>query len=266
MARIKNDFLQLTGSLGGMTFYKDARGSIVKEKSAVSRERIMTHPRSQGTRENMKEMGGASTAARELRLAFTRGNKNTSDQYFSGRLSGVMRKVIGMGDGPRGKRNLNIRKNGAALEGFEFLETQPLVYSIGGIHEKPELNDTRNEVRWTSPTLNPKQQITAPEEATHFKFILAASGVCNYQYDAKTDEYLPLLNPPSLAGKFDYSEAISLKQKSIVPVFLSVKLSDHPVHEEMGVVTAVGIEFYRNVNGELMRMEKSLAMRVLGVR
>lgn len=261
MARIQNDLLKLTGSLGGLTFTQDEDGTIVKQKNP-KKEKSKMSPEAQN---NMREMGGASTAAKELRWRFSQDNKGICDRYFSGRLSGMMRRVVGLGEELRGQRNLDIRKNGVLLEGFEFIKIRPLVYSIGGIKNKPTLNVGRNEVNWTSPSLNRHEQITSPDGATHFKFILGAAGLCNYNYDPKRNEYLPSLKPQSLAGKFHYSEIISLSQKSIAPVSLYLKLSDTELHEEMGVVTTVGVAFYRNVNGELMRMEKSGAMRILGV-
>lgn len=265
MARITNDIFKLRGSLGGFSFSQDEKGTIVKQKSDVDKNRIKTDPRSQGTREGNMELGGASRAAKALRIAFLQHSKEFGDRYFSGRLCGVMRKVVGLGEGVPGQRNLDIRKNGCLLENFEFIKSRPLAYSIGGIREKPTLNAERNEVYWTSPSLNRKEQITAPEGATHFQFIMGAAGLCNYNYDPQKNGYLPSLKPPSLARKLHYSEIISLAQKNIAPVSLHLKLSETALPEDMGVVPFVGIEFYRNVNGELMRMEKSLAMRILGV-
>ncbi|HLW32682.1 MAG TPA: hypothetical protein VKX40_10505 [Aequorivita sp.] len=267
MARIENDRLKLRGMLGDMIFSAGEKEdeTYVRRKPGKNKERFRNHPDSQGSRNMTKEMSGASTAAKALRLALELKGRQLGDRFFSGRLNGKLRLAIGLGAGDPGKRILDIRKNGAPMEGFEFIRMRPLVYSIGGIEEKPTLSLGRNEVYWSSPILNRKEQITSPDGATHFKFILGAVGLCNYQYNPQRDEYLPTLNPPTLTGKFEYSEVISLSQKSIAPVSLGVKLADTALLEEMGVVTAVGVEFYRNVNGEMLKMENSLAMRVLGV-
>src|SRR5688572_7216890 len=99
MARIKNDIFKLSGSLGDFTFSQDEYGTIAKLKSGTDKNRVKEHPRSQRTRENNMEMGGASTAAKALRLALLQNKKSMRDRYFPGRLNGLMRKVVAMGQG-----------------------------------------------------------------------------------------------------------------------------------------------------------------------
>ncbi|CAM3273335.1 hypothetical protein [Aequorivita lipolytica] len=266
MARLKNDLLKLTGSMGGMSFSQDEKGTIVKLKATVSKQRILKNPRSKGTRDGMMEMGGASKAAKVLRLAFLQQKEGISDRYFSGRLNGAMRLVVGKGEGLRGQRKLDLRKNGGMLEGFEFINARPLVYSIGGIKEKPTLNPERNEVYWTSPTLNRKEQITAPKEATHFKFILGAATLSNYEYSLEHEKYLPLEPKFKTPAVFVESEPIALKQKTIAPISLNLKLTEATaIPEEVAVVSVVGVVFFRNVNGELLEIKDTGGMRVLGV-
>lgn len=266
MARIKNDLFKLTGSLGGLSFSQDEKGTIVKQKATVSKDRIMTHPKSQGTRDNMMEFGAASKAAKVLRLAFVQNRKGISDRYFSGRLIGAMRLVVGLGEGLRGKRKLDIRKNGGLLEGVEFINARPLVSSIGGIKEKPTLNAERNEVSWTTPALTRKEQITAPDSASHFRFILGAGTISNYEYNTVKKEYLPSEPKYKSICFFVESKPISLKQKTIQPLTLSLRhTEDMALPEEVAVVCVVGVIFYRNVNGELLEITDAGGMRVLGV-
>ena len=177
-----------------------------------------------------------------------------------------MRKVILLGDGLIGQRKLDIRKNGSLLEGFEFINSRPLVYSVGGIKEKPSLNKERNEVRWTSPTLNRREQITAPEEATHFTFKLGAGTVSNYEYNASKKKYVALERKFKNISVITESDPIALKQKTIAPVKMGVKLTEvTAIPDEVAVVTFVGVSFYRNVNGELLELSNSGGMKVLGV-
>ena len=266
MARIKNDFFKISGSMGGMTFYQDEKGTVVKQKSEVSEKRIKTHPRSQRTRESNMEMGGASMAAKALRQALNSKKRGFEDQYFSGRLSGQLRRVVGLGEGSPGKRKLDLRKNGSLLEKFEFIRMRPVVYSVGGIKEKPTLNAMRNQVYWTSPILESKKNITKPENATHFKFILGAGTVSNYEYNVDENKYLPLETKFRNLGGFAESEPISLNQKTIARINLHIKLTEETaVPEDVAVLTMVGVSFLRNVNGELLELEDSLAMRVIGV-
>lgn len=266
MARIKNDFLQLSGTLGGLSFSQDEFGTIVKQKATVSKKRIKNSAKSKRTRESNMEMGGASKAARDLRVALMVKKNGIGDRYFSGRLTGLMRRVVALGTGLSGQRKLDIRKNGGLLEDFEFINARPLVYSVGGIKEKPTLNPERNEVYWTSPTLNRKEQITSPQEATHFKFILGAATVSNYEYSPIQNEYLPLEPRFFNVCGFVTSEPIALNQKTIAAVPLRLKLAvATAILEEVAVVTVVGVSFFRNVNGELLAVKDAGGMRVLGV-
>ncbi len=62
------------------------------------------------------------------------------------------------------------------------------------------------------------------------------------------------------------SEPIALKQKTLEPVELQVKLAEaETLPEEVAVVSAVGIKFLRNVNGELLEIKDAGGMRILGV-
>lgn len=266
MARIKNDLFKFSGTLGGLSFSQDEFGTIVKQKATVSKKRIKNSPKSKRTRESNVEMGGASTAAKVLRVALLLHRKDIGDRYFSGRLSGLMRRVVALGEGASGERKLDIRKNGRLLEEFEFVNARPLVYSVGGIKEKPTLNAGRNEVFWTSPSLNRKEQLTAPKGATHFKFILGAAAVSNYEYRANKKKYEPMEPKFRVPSVFVDSEPIALNQKTIAPVSLNLKLTNGiAIPEAVAVVTVVGIEFFRNVNGELLEVKDAGGMRVLGV-
>ncbi|MCZ4319217.1 hypothetical protein O4H26_09455 [Aequorivita viscosa] len=265
MARIKNDSFKFSGTIGDLSFSQDEYGTIVKKKATVDKKRIENNPRSKRTRESNVEMAGASSAAKVLRLSFLHKRKGLGDRYFSGRLNGLMRIVVSLGKGISGQRKLDIRKNGGLLEEFEFVNARPLVYSIGGIKEKPTFNTERNEVYWTSPSLNRKEQITAPKEATHFKFILGAATVSNYEYQAKKTAYVAMEPKFKIPSVFTDSEPIALKQKTIAPVTLSLKLTDGiAIPEAVAVVTAVGVAFFKNVNGELLEVKNCSAMKIMG--
>mgnify|MGYP003138305033 FL=1 len=261
MARIKNDIFKLTGSLGGLTFSQDEQGTIVKMKGEVSKKKL-----SKRTQQSNMEMGGASQAAKVLRLGFLRHGKALGDRYFCGRLNGLMRKVLALGSGKPGERKLDLRKHGGLLEEFEFINARPLVYSVGGIKDKPSLNAGRNEVQWTSPPLNRKERITAPKEATHLKFILLGATVSHYEYSDAQNAYLPVERSFWPCSKLTESEPIALNQKILGPVALKLTLTEaESLPEEVAVVSAVGVAFFRNVNGELLALKDAGGMRILGV-
>ena len=260
MARIIDTYLKLRGSMGGMIFTEDEYGPIARKKPEGPNKLT------KATLESSVEYGGASMAAKALRRALSSKKRGLEDHYFSGRLSGKMQKVVALGQGERGARKLDLRKNGEPLMAFEFFKARPLVYSIGGIKEEPTLNQGRNEVYWTSPSLNPKEQITAPEGSTHFKFVFCAATVTNYHYKPHQKKYGPLEPKHSGISAIVESEPIALKQRTIAPIAMRLKFDTaKSIPEEVAVVSAVGVCFYRNVNGELLKVENSGGMRILGV-
>lgn len=263
MARIKKDFFGITGSIDNFTFVRDSRGVILKRKATVSRKRILTHPNSEGTRQNMREMGGASKAAKDFRKSFSN-HKFWMDSYFSGRLSGAMRKVVGLGAGDRGVRSLDLRLNGdEILTDFEFQEALPLMYIVGGDFTKPAISDSRRELHWVSPSLNRQKEMSPPEVASHFKFVFGAVAVSNYQFNSARKRYLPLvdLNEPV---SFAESALLPLKLKTIAPQSLNLILP-YEVPDEAGLITVIGIEFWREINGRFIMLEEGRCMKILGV-
>lgn len=266
MARLKNDLLKLIGSMGGLTFSQDEKGTIVKMKSSVSKERIKTHPRSAGTRNGYTEMGGASRAAKELRLGFLRHGKALGDRYFSGRLNGLMRKVVGLGAGKPGARQLDLRKNGALLEAFEFIKARPLLYSVGGLTEKPKLDAGRTRVTWRSSPLDRQEQVTAPEGATHIQFLLLIATARHYNHDAAAAGYVPVASHFTPCSALASSEPIALNTAVLESVMLQCQLpTTAPLPETVAVVSAVGVSFFKKVHGELLAMEGTGGMRIFGV-
>lgn len=265
MARIKNDLFKLSGSLGGLSFSQDEFGTIVKQKPE-SNKKVKSSLGSQRTRENNVEMGIASRAAKVLRVSFLRHKQISGDRYFSGRLNGLMRKVVALGFGSSGERRLDIRKNGNLLTEFEFMNSRPLVYSIGGINQHPASNAERNEIYWTSPILDIKKQVSAPKGATHFAFIFCAVSVSNYEYNSTQNKYMPIEANHFSTSALVESELFVLKQKTIAPITLSLKFSeDVAIPEEVAIVCAVGVRFYMNINGEMLEIKDVGGMRILGV-
>ncbi|HYC30570.1 MAG TPA: hypothetical protein VEB42_17160, partial [Chitinophagaceae bacterium] len=63
-------YLPITGTHSNLTFYKSSDGYLVKEKSGVSADRVLTDPAFQRTRENMAEFGRPGKAAKLFRNIF----------------------------------------------------------------------------------------------------------------------------------------------------------------------------------------------------
>lgn len=261
MARVTSNFLK--GSIDDITFVNDGRGTYAKLKPTVDKERIFNDPRSEGTRRGMREMGGASMAAKAFRTALAP-YRIWMDQYFSGRLSGAFRKVTGAGAGETGMRTFDLRKNGDAfLSDFEFQENDPLLKFMGGDYQKPTTANNRQELFWTSPKLNRVKEMSPPAEASHFKYYFGVIGLSNYHFDSEKMKYSPISDwqEPALLTATPH---IPLTGRFIQPRHLELKF-EKPIPEEVGLIAFVGIEFWKEINGKKVLYGKHRSMRVLGI-
>lgn len=258
MARVEFESFKLKGTVGGLTFIEDSRGSYARKKSEGP-----TNP-SERQKNNSSEMGGASIAAKAFRVAFSKADLFWMDPYFSGRLTGAFRKIAGLGTGKFGKRSIDFKANGTAfLAGFDFVENRLLRHKIGGIGKEGELTKDRKSLIWNSPQLNRKKQMTTPEKATHFTFVSGAVAMDAYHFDEKKKQYASLAGYRPTAH-FVESAPLSLEQKEIQAISLRLDFAN-PVSETAGVIHFVGVRFFWEINGEHEVLEKEHAMRILGV-
>lgn len=258
MARVKNEFLELSGSVGDLTFREDSRGTIVQRKSGKKRKQ------SDRQKANSVEMGGASKAGKVFRKAFSGKDSFWMDTYFSGRLSGAFRRIVGMGEGDFGSRALDFRRNGSEiLAGFDFVENRLLRHFIGGIGESGRMDEERSGLEWVSPELNRRTQMTVPEGATHFVFVLGAVPMSGFVFDKGKKQYVSMSDFRTSAF-FVRSGFLSLMGDQILSQHLSIDFGES-LPEEVGIIHFVGALFYREINGEMELIENSHTMRMLGV-
>lgn len=259
MARLENESLKIRGSIGGLSFTQDERGTVVKEKPAKKKWSELT----EGTQKSAMEMKGASKMGLAFRRAFNIENKVWMDHYFSGRLNGKFR-ILAMEDKERpAPRHLDLRRNGHAFEGFECIDERPLWMSVGGLKIKPVWNPERTHAVLTLPELNVKKQITAPDTCNHISFAFAVVPVPNYAYNTHLNDYVPLANIQERC-KIKHSPILSLKPKTIGSQKLELRW-EKSFSEEVALVAMLGVRFYVGMNGELWQKKGTEAMRVLGV-
>ncbi|MGF1555898.1 hypothetical protein [Paucihalobacter sp.] len=124
MAKTRS-LLNIEGTLGEMTFYKDGDGYKIRTKGGVSKNRIETDPAFVRTRENMGEFAQSATIGKQLRLAAIDLMADAKDKRVTSRLTRVMSKVRNQDTtSVRGQRKvyigLSTPEGRAALKGFEF--------------------------------------------------------------------------------------------------------------------------------------------------
>ncbi len=261
-----NSYLKFEGTLGGLTYYEKDGKSLVKVKSSVSKSRIEKDPNYKRTRENMQEFGGAAKASKALRDSLITVVKSMGDTYLSARLTGIMRKMLNTGTGIRGKREINILANKDLLEGFELNKKDALSTQFYAPYKLPSLNANRDIATWTIPDFNTDAFITAPEGATHFKLILAAGLVSDYEFVQALNSYEPVDESENAIGNTSESAAIPIVGDVGSDITLTVDLEiGTPVVATTATLTAIGIMFFQDINGQFYQLASSNAMKIATV-
>lgn len=259
MARV-NGLTGISGNIGELTFYMDENG-----QQRVRKKIEGPIKQSERTKLSSIEFGVGSTAARDLRKGFSLHSLSLADGSVSARFSGALRRIAYFGEGTEGSRKLDLRIHGSQLVGIEFRKFQQLVYSLGGLKELPQFHKDGNGVRWEVGTINPQTQITGPEKATHFALQMNVAALSNYAYNDKQKKYAPLCKEVIGLGGFMQGEILPLTSARIEMQSMEITLPISQLPPEAGLVVAVGITFYKEVNTEMLPIPKSGGMRIVGV-
>ncbi len=262
MAR-NNSFVKLEGTLDGLTFYRQNGENFVKTQSRISKKRILNDPAFKRTRENMMEFSGASKAGKAFRDGFANMSKLMGDSYLSSRLSGIMRRITSVGVGKRGERAIDVVTMKDMLKGFEFNKSLPFKSIFYAPYPLPTITAPRDVIDWTVPDFNTDAFITAPKGATHFRLILAAGYVSNYEYIPVMRSYEPVDDAVDSLGGNAYSAHIPLGGMVGSDTVLQVDLTAlGAIPASTALFTSIGIVFYQDINGDLYEFAQGNTMVV----
>lgn len=265
MAKQKG-FIKLRGSLGGLTFYELDGKDIVKTTSGVSRQRILNDPNYRRTRENMSEFGGAAKIGKAFRMGFTGVSRMLLESTFSGRVTGIMKRVINLGTGPRGRRAFDIVGNQLFLEGLEFHRDRPFSSVFYAPFALPTLDANREIATWVIPDFNTNNYVNAPEGATHFQLLLNTSVLSNYSYANPDKSYEPVNPDENGVGVTVSSSEIPLTGMVGSDITIVGDLGfGVALPATVGVVIGIGILFYQEINGGFYVLASDNAMQVVVV-
>lgn len=181
MARQKS-IIKLQGTIDDISFVKTQDGYLARKATSVNSDRIASDPAFQRTRENNSEFGRAGSASKLLRTAFHMQIQEAKDRRVVSRLVKEMMKVIKAdATSIRGLRNV-VDGEAEMLQQFEFNANAGLSSTLFAQYT-PSIDRPSGTVSVTVPPFTPLTAIVAPEGATHFKLIAAASEI---NFEAKT--------------------------------------------------------------------------------
>ncbi|WP_426061213.1 hypothetical protein [Hymenobacter sp. B1770] len=237
MAR-QTGIIGIQGTVGGLVFSKNGN---ISQKPASDKAAFASAPSRARTRENAAEFGLAAKYSKVLRDSLRVAIASASDSQLASRLTKVMREVIGLDDtNDRGLRVFDA-SNSAPLLGFNFNAGA----GIGQTMYFPyEVTGAGADVTMSIPALNPASDIAAPQGATHFEVVFAASDV---------DMELLTFTNGVVAAPLGILPINStpLVNQTVVATFPAA-----PADANL-VVGVVGINFYQQTNGKFYALNNN---------
>ncbi|MCB0476078.1 MAG: hypothetical protein KDC69_10395 [Flavobacteriaceae bacterium] len=256
-------FIKLRGSLGGLTFYENKGKDVVRTTGGVEKDRIMKEAAFKRTRENMTEFGASAMVGKALRMGFANIINSMAGNYIVGRITGLMKRINSVGPGIRGQRKFEILNNKNLLEGFEFNKQAPLDSIFYATNAPPSLDANRSVATWVVPDFNTSNYINPPEGASHFKLVLAVTVLSDYAYVSRIRGYEPVSPDENETNGIAFSGEIPIGGMVGSDTTLTVDLGFAAVLPlTVGVVTAVGIIFYQEINAQFYELASDNALKI----
>jgi hypothetical protein len=228
-----NSLVRISGTVSGVTFAQTQFGNLIKTKSSLKKEKIMTDPNFVRTRENMEEFGQAGLAGKLLRDTLGLFSNKYHDKILSARFLKLNLAITKLDTtSARGKRLFSIGiqtvAGKAMLNGFEFNESAKL----GSVLKQPYVLDTVTG-NITIAQLNPTNGISWPKggDTVTFKGCWAKVDFDNMVYN--TSYATPV------------SASITAK-----PLDIQLKPASVPAGPNTAInINAISIQFGQTVNG-----------------
>jgi hypothetical protein len=242
MAR-QNGPLQLTGSLGNLSFYHDKQhGYLVREKGGSNKL-------SARTRENAHELGEASRTGKLIRRAVRFGLGYTGDSTANQRLNSVLAKILRLDTvHPRGERT--------AATGVQTPEGRELLRAFVFDTERPASRMLHFPVEPADDAGNfalrhfvPVLHLSYPQAATHVQLRGATLFI-----DTAGDAFLAFGTAPVVA-------ALTAQEQDL---FLSPQQALPPEDARRGFrMEVISVVFLQESGGEWLPLEEGRCVRVV---
>jgi hypothetical protein len=269
MAIVKG-FLQMTGSLKGVSFYT-RRGSdqvIMRTKGGVTKEKMATAPQYDGIRKSQNEFGGSSKFASMIRFAFG-GLNRLADYNLNATLSGMSKNLMKLDViSDKGKRRLQLSQHKQVMEGFNFNRVYPfntvLRVGITASLDREHLGATV-----TIPRINTGIDLINIQRLPYFRIIAVLGTVADIQYDEAEKAYLPAV--PDLHGTSQVVNGSWYPSQTIVAEHtMTVQMSEACqalLTNEVSVLLSIAVEFGAvGFTGETVEVKYAGCGKVLMVR
>lgn len=235
-----------TGSTDEFTFYQSRYGNIVRKRSKkIDRNRIDNDPNLVKTKWNYMDFTTAAKSSKLIKNAFRKLLSHAKDGRTNNRFVKLMFDVMKTDMvNPRGQRAIS-GGNVGLLTRFECNEDITIARSVH-VPCTPTIDRSSGEVRLEMSALVPGEAIKSPEEATHFKFTLAAATIDFAEMTVLQAEASTAILP--------------ISSEPVGDISLTAKL---PPGSKGVIIAVLGLEFYEEV-GTTMSLLRPSALAIVG--
>ena len=256
------------GTIGDIRHFKikGMTGNFAGLNGGATGEQIKTGASFVRTRENMNEFAGCATVGKAIRAGQAQLMKQMSDPQFTGRLTGVVKKInLEDQSEARGYRAILISAQSQYLVGLNFNRNNSFEGSFTGSLETVASVD-RNGVTLTVAPFNAMSEVKAPAGSTHFRFINSISTVSDYAYNSVTKVYEPIEPSLNELSKVTYSDYIELAPGSTPEIIVLSELNGSPaMTADVSLISCIGIEFYQKAGNGYYAFSVGNSMKIKSV-
>lgn len=269
MAIVKG-FLQMTGSIRGVSFYTMTGSDqvIMRTKGGPRKNRIAKGAEFEKLRKHQDEWGGCVQFARGVRRAVDEVYR-LADYNLSPPWTGMGKNLIKMDKVSEvGQRQLRISEYKEALEGFNFNKKYPFNTILRTL-PVVELDCKRMQAIVKFPRINTDFDLLNIQRLPYFRLILVLGTVSDMLY---SPDRLNKYNPTNerLHGMSVSTTTEWFSSNDIIPTqILNVRFSENMltlVTDELTVLLSIGIEFGMvGLGGSINEVKRAGCAKILSV-
>jgi hypothetical protein len=226
--------ISFKGTIGDHTFYRTKNGTFVRQKTSLTKDRVMNDPEFIRVRENMAEFGQSLIAGKFLRKQLLPFIDRCRNGAMPKRINSLLLQAIKLDKvNPSGKRNV-LDGEISLLQDFEFNNTTSLS-AVLHADITASFERSTGEASVSIASFVPESALLYMPGATHVRISIAAAAVNFATHEAQKQfsdgDYLPISKQPT--GPLTMS--VSLPAGVTDPVLLLLKL-----------------QYYQEVNGDML--------------
>jgi len=258
--------VHLTGQYGDVQLSINADGvPVAKFAQPVRRNKVKKGDNYKVTRKNNDEFTASAYSASSLRRCMGERIRQFADRHLTARLIALAYGVIAKGPGMAGQRTFEVGANRAMLRRVEASK----LTSLTSRFQAPftvTANADRNTAVLDVPAFATDNFLSRPQGATHFKLLLVAGVLSDFEYTGGTVVYepsVPDMNGLSIVASSLVLPAIAATNPALL---LTAAVPGLPVLPSTAcLIVSVGIEFLRVINGYEEVLASGNALRVVEV-